>query len=67
MSYLLCYRYHPWSEDDVESIWQFVQTLGGDIELRRDSVDFYVPEDRQVMLLLKYPQLTHIPALDYLV
>ena len=63
MSYLLCYRSRPWS--DLDSLARFVETLGGHIELRRDAVDFYVPEDRAGMLVLKYSELVHIPALDY--
>ncbi len=68
MNYLLCYRYVPWADDsDVEDIWQFVQRHGGHIEQLRDTVDFYIPDQYQSLLIIKFPQLVSIPALDYLV
>lgn len=61
MSYLLCYRSRPWSDLDLDGLARFLETLGGHIEL----CSFYVPEGREIMLVLKYSELVHIPALDY--
>ena len=68
MNYLLCYRYAPWTEDsDVESVWEFVQRHGGHIEQLQDTVDFYIPDQYQSFLLICFPGLRAIPALDYVI
>jgi len=68
MSYLLCYRWAPWSEDlDVGRVWEFVQQHQGHIEHVRDTVDFYIPDRYESFLLIKFPGLPAVPALDYIV
>jgi len=66
--YLLCYRYAPWSEDaDAEAVWEFVLRHGGHVEHLTVTVDFYIPDQYASMLLIKFPGLKPIPALDYIV
>ena len=68
MNYLLCYRYAAWTEDsDVDSVWEFVERHGGHIEQLQDTVDFYIPDQYQSFLLMRFPGLRAIPALDYVI
>ena len=69
MSYLLCYRLRYYHSYDDETVWAFVQRLGGSLEMggAAFAVDFYIPEAYEVMLLLKYPELERVRALDYIV
>lgn len=66
--YLLCYRWRT-SEDicAVEDISEFVHSHGGHIEQLQDTVDFYIPDQYRLWLILKFPQLRAVPALDYLI
>jgi len=68
LRYLLCYRYLPlWESADREQVWQFVYRHGGHVEQLLDTVDFYIPDQYASLLLLSFPGLQHIPALDYIV
>ena len=68
MNYLLCYRYAAWTEDsDVDSVWEFVERHGGHIEQLQATVDFYIPDQYQSFLLMRFPGLRAIPALDYVI
>lgn len=64
--YLLCFRLQAWSVDyDEEAVWAFVQRHGGFLSIRQDSIDFWLHERYQVLMLLAWPDLDRIPALDY--
>lgn len=64
--YLLCFRLQAWSQDyDEEAVWAFVQRHGGFLSIRQDSIDFWIHERYQVLMLLAWPDLDRIPALDY--
>jgi hypothetical protein len=68
--YLLCLRHYytrPSDEEIADTIWQQVQSLGGHLETGPQYVDFYVRDDVVTFLLIKYPDLVRIPALDYVV
>lgn len=63
---LLCYRYYAWDHEyDAEAVWAWVQAQGGHIELRRDCIDYYVPESVASFFVIRYSQLVRQPQLDY--
>ena len=41
----------------VEEIWAYVDQHHGEFATNRHGVDFYVPEDIHLFLLIKYPML----------
>ncbi len=65
---LYCYRYYAFAHClvDEEDIWLDVQLWGGSISIRGDCIDFWVPPEYLSFFLLKYPDLSRQPQLDYL-
>jgi hypothetical protein len=64
---LYCYRLYAWSSElDEEEIWLVVQSWGGHIEFRGDCIDYFIPERYISFFVIKYPELTRQPALEYL-
>jgi len=64
---LLCYRLIAWVNEDYdpEEIWSLVQRHGGELAIRRDSIDFFMPPQYKLVIELSYPELCREPALDY--
>jgi len=64
---LFCYRYHPFEQlaYDEEAVWRDIQAWGGWMSIRGDCIDFFVPCEYISFFLLKYPELSRQPALDY--
>jgi hypothetical protein len=66
MANLLCYRYHAWEDWDYdeEDIWAFVQRHGGNISIRADCIDFWIPRDYAVMFAMAFAELVRQPDMD---
>ena len=65
---LYCYRYYTYLDYldyDQEVNWRDLQSWGGSMSLRADSIDFFVPYAYRVFFLLRYPELVRQPRLDY--
>ena len=62
---LCCYRLTSLMPYDEESVWQFVQQHKGYLNIRGDCIDFWIPEQYQSLLVLKYTLLASRPDLDY--
>ena len=63
---LLCYRYQAWAHSyDEEAVWALVQSWGGHISIRADSIDFFVPRAQRLLFELAYPDLSRQPGLDW--
>ncbi len=66
IKYLCCFRLQAWAVDyDEELIWAFVQRHRGFMNIRNDAIDFWIHEDYQSLFVLAWPELTRLPALDY--
>ena len=65
---LYCYRYYTYLDYldyDQEVIWRDLQSWGGSLSLRADSIDFWVPAAYHAWFVLRYPELVRQPRLDY--
>lgn len=64
---LYCYRYYTYLvlDYDQETIWHDVQSWGGSMSIRPDSIDFFVPYAYIVFFVLRYPELVRQPRLEY--
>jgi len=64
---LYCYRYHTYLvlDYDEETIWRDVQSWGGSLSIRADSIDFWVPRAYHLWFILRYPELPRQPLLEY--
>lgn len=62
---ILCYRLALGVDYDEEAVWAFVYRHGGWLSVRGDCIDFWIHEDYRALLVLAWPRLTRIPALDY--
>jgi len=63
-----CFRFWAWEqpEETMDLIGIDVQSLGGWMEPRISSVDFWVPKERASLFLLKWSEhLERHAALDY--
>lgn len=63
---LICYRLPYRSEYDEETIWAYVQRAGGEIAIRQDCIDFWVPPRAELFLVCAWPELERRADLDYI-
>lgn len=64
---LCCYRLQAWAVDyDEEEVWSLVQSHRGYLAPRADCIDFWIPAEYELLLVLKYPDLIRRPDLDYI-
>jgi hypothetical protein len=54
---MLCYRLRSSMGYDPEIIWQYVQRSGGEIQILRDCIDFWVPVRAELLLTIAWPDL----------
>lgn len=52
-------KWKPYEKLDELSL--YVQEIGGHFEVQRRAIEFYVPDEYQSILLLKYPELELVP------
>lgn len=62
---LKCYRLTYRNEYDEEIIWAYVQRSGGQLSIRQDCIDFWVPSHAEVLFVCAWPELERHPELDY--
>jgi hypothetical protein len=72
---MLCYRLYQTAgllDDgladppyDPERILSMIRDLGGSSESGHIYIDYYVPEQYAVMVVLAWPELTRMPVLDH--
>jgi hypothetical protein len=63
---LLCYRLDSRMDLDEEVIWAFVQRHGGQVSIRGDCIDFWIPVEYQSMFVLAWSQLRRKSEFDYI-
>lgn len=63
---LCCYRLDSRMPYDEDAVWSLVQHYGGTLSIRGDCIDFWIPREWELVLVLKYQLLTRRPDLDYL-
>lgn len=65
LKYHVCYRLGLAADLDEEVVWAFVQRHGGWLSIRQECIDFWIHEDWASLLVLAWPALIRVPALDY--
>jgi len=55
--------YTPEYKQYADEVGFYVQDLGGEIAVRRHDVEFTVPIQHQLFMLIKYPFLKMIPLI----
>jgi hypothetical protein len=63
---LVCYRLDSRMNYDEEVIWAFVQRHGGQLSIRGDCIDFWIPVEYQSMFVLAWSQLRRKSEFDYI-
>ena len=63
---LLCYRLDSRMDLDEEAIWAFVQRHGGQLSIRGDCIDFWIPVEYQSMFALAWSGLRRKSEFDYI-
>lgn len=63
---LVCYRLDSSMNLDEEAVWAFVQRHGGQLSIRGDSIDFWIPTRYQSMFAMAWSQLRRKPEFDYI-
>jgi hypothetical protein len=58
--YRLGYR-HPY---DQEQVWALVQRHGGHLSIKQDCIDFWIPAEWEVVLVMAFPLLDRRGDLD---
>jgi hypothetical protein len=62
---LLCYRLDSSMPYDEEAIWSFVQRHRGQLSIRGDCIDFWIPVEYQSMFVCAWSGLRRMRSLDY--
>jgi hypothetical protein len=72
---MLCYRLYQTAgllDDglsdpayDANRILSMIRDLGGSFETGHIYIDYFVPEQYAVMVVLAWPELTRMPVLDH--
>jgi hypothetical protein len=63
---LVCYRLDSSMRYDEEAIWAFVQRHGGQLSIKVDCIDFWIPVKYQSMFVCAWSQLRRQRELDYI-
>jgi hypothetical protein len=62
---LLCYRLDSSMDLDEEAIWSFVQRHGGQLSIRGDCIDFWIPVRYHSVFVMAWSSLRRMRDLDY--
>lgn len=63
---LFCYRLNYRAMYDEEMVWSLVQRHGGSIAINSAYIDFWIAPEWEIVLVLAFPDLVRMPALDYI-
>ena len=63
---LVCYRLDSSMSYDEEVIWAFVQRHGGQLSIRGDCIDFWIPVEYQSVFVLAWSELRRKSEFDYI-
>jgi hypothetical protein len=63
---LLCYRLDAHMLLDEEAIWAFVQRHGGQLSIKGDCIDFWIPAKYESLFVCAWSQLRRKSEFDYI-
>lgn len=60
-----CYRLNYRADYDEEMVWKLVQRHEGMISIHTGYIDFWIDPQWEEILVMSFPDLVRVPALDY--